>query len=53
MGEMLEKIQVIDECDHVAQQLRESKGIHVALVNLYSNMLEFYGVACAHCETNT
>ncbi|KAK8018536.1 hypothetical protein PG991_007726 [Apiospora marii] len=46
IGEMLEQMQVIDECDSVAQQMRDDrKAIHVALVNVYSTMLQFYGVA--------
>ena len=46
IGEMLEQIQVIDECDSVGQEMRDDrKAIHVALVNVYSTMLQFYGVA--------
>ncbi|KAK8014833.1 hypothetical protein PG990_008129 [Apiospora arundinis] len=50
IGEMLEQIQVIDECDSVGQKLSPQDDtqvdlVHVSLVRVYSTMLEFYGVA--------
>ncbi|KAK8069987.1 NACHT domain [Apiospora phragmitis] len=50
IGEMLDQIQIIDECDTVGQQMDprskdHRSAIHKALVKVYSTMLEFYSVA--------
>ncbi|KAK8931672.1 Vegetative incompatibility protein HET-E-1 [Metarhizium anisopliae] len=44
IGEMLEQMSYIDECDTLGQK-SENKNIHKALVSVYQKILEFYQAA--------
>ncbi|KAK9434875.1 NACHT domain protein [Metarhizium brunneum] len=44
IGEMLEQMSYIDECDTLGQK-SENKNIHKALVSVYEKILEFYQAA--------
>ncbi|KJK73834.1 hypothetical protein H634G_10881 [Metarhizium anisopliae BRIP 53293] len=44
IGEMLEQMSYIDECDTLGQK-SENKNIHKALVSVYQKILEFYKAA--------